>query len=94
VFIVCICNTTVFKLIPLLCTHVYSYMFSTMHPSRAYAKNGCGEEPYGLFVQMKREGFKPDAITYISILKCMCKRKGFGVGEGGSWLCPGSMIGV
>ena len=21
-----------FKLIPLLCTHVYSYMFSTVHP--------------------------------------------------------------
>jgi hypothetical protein len=31
VFIVCICNTAVFKLIPLLCTHVYSYMFSTVH---------------------------------------------------------------
>jgi hypothetical protein len=25
----------VFKLIPLLCTHVYSYMFSTMHPPSA-----------------------------------------------------------
>ena len=24
----------VFKLIPLLCTHVYSYMFSTVHPPR------------------------------------------------------------
>ena len=23
-----------FKLIPLLCTHVYSYMFSTVHPPR------------------------------------------------------------
>jgi hypothetical protein len=34
VFIVCICNTAVFKLIPLLCTHVYSYMFSTVHPPR------------------------------------------------------------
>jgi hypothetical protein len=30
VFIVCICNTAVFKLIPLLCTHLYSYMFSTV----------------------------------------------------------------
>jgi hypothetical protein len=28
VFIVCIHNTVVFKLIPLLCTHVYLYMFS------------------------------------------------------------------
>jgi hypothetical protein len=28
-----ICNTAVFKLIP-LCTHVYSYMFSTVHPLR------------------------------------------------------------
>ena len=34
VFIVCICNTAVFKLIPLLCTHVYSYMFSIVHPPR------------------------------------------------------------
>jgi hypothetical protein len=32
VFIVCICNTAVFKLIPLMCTHVDSYMFSTVHP--------------------------------------------------------------
>ena len=32
VFIVCIRNTTMFKLIPLLCTHIYSYMFSTVHP--------------------------------------------------------------
>ena len=31
-FIVCICNMAVFKLIPLLCTHIYSYMFSTRHP--------------------------------------------------------------
>ena len=32
VLIVCIPNMAVFKLIPLLCTHVYSYMFSTVHP--------------------------------------------------------------
>ena len=32
VFNVCIRNTAVFKLIPLLCTHVYLYMFSTVHP--------------------------------------------------------------
>jgi hypothetical protein len=32
VFIVCIRNTAMFKLRPFLCTHVYSYMFSTMHP--------------------------------------------------------------
>ena len=31
-FIVCIRNTAIFKLLPLLCTHVYSYMFSTLHP--------------------------------------------------------------
>ena len=31
-FIVCIRNTTMFKLIPLLRNHVYSYMFSTVHP--------------------------------------------------------------
>ena len=32
VFIVCICNTAMLKLILLLCTHVYLYMFSTVHP--------------------------------------------------------------
>ena len=32
VFIVCIRSTAMFKLIPLMCTHVYSYMFSTVHP--------------------------------------------------------------
>ena len=32
VFIVYIHNTTMFKLITLLCTHVHSYMFSTVHP--------------------------------------------------------------
>ena len=32
------------------------------------AEHGCGHEAYELFLQMKREGFKPDAITYMSIL--------------------------
>jgi hypothetical protein len=32
VFIVCIRNTAKFKLLPILCTHVYSYMFSIVHP--------------------------------------------------------------
>ena len=32
VFIVCIRNTAICKLIPLLCTHVYLYIFSTLHP--------------------------------------------------------------
>jgi hypothetical protein len=40
VFIVCICNTAVFKLIPILCTHVYSYMFSTVHPECWVARDG------------------------------------------------------
>ena len=31
VFIVCIRNTAMFKLTTLLCTHVYLYMFSTVH---------------------------------------------------------------
>ena len=35
VFIVCIRNTAMFELIPLLCTHVYSYMFSVVHPPRS-----------------------------------------------------------
>jgi pentatricopeptide repeat protein len=34
----------------------------------AYAESGCGEEAYGLLLQMTREGFKPDARTYVSIL--------------------------
>ena len=33
-FIICIRNTAAFELIPLLCTHVYSYMFSIVHPPR------------------------------------------------------------
>ena len=41
VFIVCICNTAMFKLIPPLCTHVYSYMFSTVHPPRDILKFEC-----------------------------------------------------
>ena len=34
----------------------------------AYAESGFGEEAYRIFLQMKREGFKPDAVTYVSIL--------------------------
>jgi len=34
VFIVCIRNTARSKSIPLLCTHVDSYKFSTVHPPR------------------------------------------------------------
>ena len=34
-FIICIRNTTKSKTIPLMCTHVYSYMFSTVHPPRS-----------------------------------------------------------
>ncbi|CAM6099577.1 unnamed protein product [Calypogeia fissa] len=32
------------------------------------AKHGCGHEAYRNFLQMAREGFKPNAITYMSIL--------------------------
>ena len=32
------------------------------------AQHGCGHEAYELFLQMQREGFKPDAVTYASIL--------------------------
>ncbi|CAM6129433.1 unnamed protein product [Calypogeia fissa] len=34
----------------------------------AKSKQGCGHEAYQLFLQMRREGFQPDAITYLSIL--------------------------
>ena len=47
VFIVCIRNTTVFKLIPLVCTHVYSYMFSTVHPPSNYDVGGMRWRGYG-----------------------------------------------
>ncbi|CAM6092218.1 unnamed protein product [Calypogeia fissa] len=32
------------------------------------AQHGCGHEAYRLFCQMRREGFEPDAVTYLSIL--------------------------
>ena len=41
-FIVGIRNTAVFKLKPLLWTHVYSYMFSTVHPPRLLVRGGGG----------------------------------------------------
>jgi pentatricopeptide repeat protein len=41
----------------------------------AYAESGRGVEAFDLFLQMKRDGFKPDAITYISILNA-CAREG------------------
>ncbi|CAM6096132.1 unnamed protein product [Calypogeia fissa] len=34
----------------------------------AYAESGHGVEAYRLFLQMRREGFEPNAITYVSIL--------------------------
>ncbi|CAM6128519.1 unnamed protein product [Calypogeia fissa] len=34
----------------------------------AKSKHGYGHEAYRLFLQMRREGFKPDAITYVSVL--------------------------
>lgn len=34
----------------------------------ALAKRGCGDEAFSRFLQMQREGFVPNAITYLSIL--------------------------
>ena len=34
----------------------------------AYAGSGRGVEAYDLYLQMKREDFKPDAVTYMSLL--------------------------
>ena len=31
----------------------------------AYAESGCGEEAYGLLLQITRQGFKPDSVTYM-----------------------------
>jgi hypothetical protein len=39
VSIVCICNTARSKSIPLMCTHVDSYKFSTVHPPRITCQN-------------------------------------------------------
>ena len=60
VFIVCIRNTAMFKLIPLLCTHVYSYMFNTVHPPRAnpMARIVCGV------------GIAHNDATYLSAISC------------------------
>jgi pentatricopeptide repeat protein len=33
----------------------------------AYAESGCGEEAYGLLLQMTRDGFKPDAGSYMGL---------------------------
>jgi pentatricopeptide repeat protein len=35
----------------------------------AYAESGCGEEAYGLLLQMRQEGVQPSAVNYMSILK-------------------------
>ncbi|CAM6105985.1 unnamed protein product [Calypogeia fissa] len=32
------------------------------------AEHGCGHEAYQLFLQMRQEGFEPNAITYVNIL--------------------------
>ena len=34
-YTICIRNTARSKTIPLMCTHVYSYMFNTVHPPRS-----------------------------------------------------------
>ena len=38
-YTICIRNTARSKLIPLLCTHLYSYMFSIVHPPRIEVPN-------------------------------------------------------
>ena len=58
------------------------------------AEHGCGHEAYELFLQMQLEGFKPNAITYMSILNACANARGFGVGEGDSQACPCSRIRV
>ena len=44
-YTICIRNTARSKSIPLLCTHVYSYMFSIVHPRAAYVAEGLWESP-------------------------------------------------
>ncbi|CAM6093692.1 unnamed protein product [Calypogeia fissa] len=42
--------------------------WNTMIAGYAKSKRACGHEAYRLYVQMRQEGFEPDAITYLSIL--------------------------
>ena len=48
-YTICIRNTTRSKLIPLLCTHVYSYMFRKVHPPGIF---------YVLFKNIKKVGLR------------------------------------
>ena len=66
VFIVCICNTVVFKSIPLLCTHVYSYMFSTVHPQ------GWGPMGSPSPIQHLDLSFEYNQFIFVSSLKMTC----------------------
>jgi hypothetical protein len=43
--IVCICNTTRSKSIPLMCTHVDPYKFSTVHPPSSGSLEGVYKHP-------------------------------------------------
>ena len=63
VFIVCIRNTTVFKLIPLLCTHGYSYMFSTVHPPRHEVNGQPLQQMPGL--EIKSDMISGKSIPYL-----------------------------
>lgn len=45
----------------------------------AYAKNGLDAEAYRLLLQMKREGYKPNAFTYTSILNAPATSTGSGL---------------
>ena len=74
VFIVCIRNTAMFKLTLLLCTLVYSYMFSTVHPPRAVKFNiSCELLTYISYFQKIEVGPKPmESCEWRHVEPCEC----------------------
>ena len=60
-YTICICNTARSKTIPFMCTHVYSYMFSTVHPPR-YGPIWINTDTI-FCVWKSRKGFKSETMT-------------------------------
>ena len=55
IYTICIRNMARSKSIPLLCTHVYSYMFSTVHPLRVQLFFGDGKHMCNVFSTLKKK---------------------------------------
>jgi hypothetical protein len=81
VFIVCIRNTARSKSIPLMCTHVDSYKFSTVHPPRLNHSYECGVCFLNIFggkVGRKNENIKNELLKKLrQTKKKQCLQLGF-----------------